>query len=73
MVIKTKSKKDGIIEIKSAYEDISPEQTTAELLAVIEDVVTHLIKKHRMKGDAKTQPAQYYNTIAEILKEMAKD
>lgn len=73
MVIKTKAKKDGIIEIKSAYEDISPEQTLAELSAVIEDVVSHLIKLHRMNGDTKTQAAQYYNTIAGILTEMAKE
>ena len=73
MVIKTKAKKDGTIEVKSAYESGSSEHCIAELVAVIEDVVTHLIKLHRMNGDTKTQAAQYYNTIAEIIKSIADE
>ena len=71
--IKTTAREDGTIEVKSIYKNGSSEQALAELMAVIEDVVINLIKQHRKVGDLKTKPAQYYNTIAEILKEMAKE
>lgn len=69
---KAKRLSNGMITVSSRFENGSNVEAMEELVAIVEDVVKHLIKLHEQKNDGAT-PQFYYGALSKVFADMAKE
>lgn len=69
---KAKRLNNGMISVSTRFADGSNVEAMEELVAIVEDVVKHLVKLHNQQGDGATAQ-YYYGALSQMFAEMAKE